>query len=500
MKWIYAIFYVIIEGGDVMGDPELRPQHDPKESVHRQLVTRFKDAVGSIDTSKLKRVMTSAAAKQSVAACLIGTMLVGGVIYYYNIRKSGYAVNYNGKFMGYVKDKNVVLVALKDVKEKISEYDPDIKVSDDLKFKRVLVDSSKLTQGSNIEQVMETGLYDQYTAYGITVNGNEMAVVATQDEANQVIQGVKAYFEKQEGSSSIKVLDVTIKDDIEINKEVVDSSKKVDVNDAVNLLTSSKGVTKKYIVKSGETIWQIARDSGMKIQQLASLNPGLDINKLKVGQTIYLSASVPNLNIQTTVQAAFDQNIPYQTSYVNDSSLYRGQSKVVKSGQYGINRVTKKITKLNGNQIASAVISAAIVKNPVTQILAKGTKALIGSGFFAWPVSGHVTSPFGSRGGEFHKGMDICAPYGTSIRAADSGTVVHAGWYYGYGNLIIINHGNGYETYYGHCSSIAVSVGQSVKRGQYIGAVGHTGDADGNHCHFEVRKNGVPQNPARYLR
>lgn len=483
-----------------MGDPEVRPQSDPRESVHRQLITRLKDAISSIDIDRLKGIVTSAAAKQSAAAFLIGTMLIGGAIYCYNTRKSGYAVSYNGQFMGYVKDKNVVMVALKDVKEKIKGYDPSIKVSDDLKFKRVLIDPNKLTQGSGIENVMETGLYDQYTSYGISVNGNEMAVVATQDDANQVIQGVKSYFEEQEGSNSMKVLDIKIKDKIGIDKEIIDCSRRVSVDTAIGLLTSSKGITKKYIVKNGETIWQIARNSDMKIQELAALNPGLDINKLKVGQVVYLSESVPNINTETTLQAVSDEGIPYQTSYVNDSSMSKGQSKVVTNGQYGVNRIIKDITMVNGKQIASAVISAAIVKNPVTQVLARGTKPLVGSGFFSWPVCGYVSSPFGSRSGGFHKGMDIAAPYGTSIRAADSGTVVHAGWYYGYGNLIIINHGNGYETYYGHCSSISVSVGQSVGRGQYIGAVGHTGDADGNHCHFEVRKNGVPQNPARYLR
>lgn len=483
-----------------MGDPETRSQADDRKSIHRQLVTRFKDAVSSIDTDRLKKFITSNAAKQCIAASLIGIMLVGGVIYYYNARKSGYAVSYNGKFIGYIKDKDVALAALKDVKNKFNEYDPSIKVSDDIEFQKVLVDSSKLTSGSNIKQVIESGLYDQNTAYGIIVNGNEMAVVATKDEAGKVIQGVKAYFEKQETNSSVKVLDVTLKDNIEIKKEIADSSRKVSVDDAVKLLTSSKGTTQKYIVKSGDTIWQIARDSGMKIQDIASLNSELDINKLKIGQTVYLSASIPNLNVEITLQTVHDENIPYNTTYINDSSINRGQSKTVKSGQYGINRITKKVTKLNGKQIASTVLSAAIVKNPVTQVLAKGTKALVGSGFFAWPVSGHVSSSYGSRGRELHKGMDIAAPYGTSIRAADSGTVVHAGWYYGYGNLIIINHGNGYETYYGHCSSIAVRAGQSVKRGQYIGSVGHTGQAYGNHCHFEVRKRGVPQNPARYLR
>jgi Membrane proteins related to metalloendopeptidases len=460
---------------------------------------KFKGFVSGMDTSKVKSLIASSAAKQTVAACIIGTLLMGGAIYYYNNRKSAYAVSYDGKFVGYIKDKKVAENALTDIKEEMKKQDSSIIVDDSLKFDKILIGSDRLTSMAKIEEAIGSGLYAQYTSYTITVNGNEMAVVATEDEAKQVLDGVKKYFEEQEQKDNIQVLDIAIKDDIKVDKKVVNNSKKVDVKTAIGLLISSKGTTKQYTVQSGDTIWQIARNNDMKIQEIADVNSGIDVNKLHIGQVINLSVSIPYLNVETTIQVASDENIPYSTSYVNDGSLYKGQSKVVTSGQYGINKVTKKITKLNGKEIASAVLSTVLVKNPVTQVLAKGTKALVGSGMFAWPTSGHVSSPFGSRGREYHKGIDIAAPYGTAISASDSGTVTQAGWYYGYGNLIIIDHGNGYQTYYGHCSSIAVSVGQSVKRGQYIGAVGHTGDAYGNHVHFEIRVNGSAQNPLRYL-
>jgi murein DD-endopeptidase MepM/ murein hydrolase activator NlpD len=127
------------------------------------------------------------------------------------------------------------------------------------------------------------------------------------------------------------------------------------------------------------------------------------------------------------------------------------------------------------------------------------------AGSFSWPVTGTITSPFGWRsnpfGGspEFHQGLDIAAPSGTTVTAAAGGTVIMAQWYGGYGNYILIDHGGGYSTGYGHLSAIYVSSGQSVQRGQAIGAVGSTGQSTGPHLHFEVRIAGKPVDPAPRL-
>lgn len=128
-----------------------------------------------------------------------------------------------------------------------------------------------------------------------------------------------------------------------------------------------------------------------------------------------------------------------------------------------------------------------------------------GPGTFSWPVTGTITSPFGWRsnpfggGPEFHQGLDIAAPMGTTVTAAAAGTVIMAQWYGGYGNYILIDHGGGYSTGYGHLSAIYVSTGQSVQRGQAIGAVGSTGQSTGPHLHFEVRIAGKPVDPAPRL-
>ena len=128
-----------------------------------------------------------------------------------------------------------------------------------------------------------------------------------------------------------------------------------------------------------------------------------------------------------------------------------------------------------------------------------------GNGSMSWPILGPITSPFGWRvhpisgSRRFHSGLDIGGDYGMAVHAAADGTVIYSGWISGYGNAVIIDHGGGITTLYGHNQSLSVSVGQSVSRGQVIAACGSTGNSTGPHCHFEVRQNGEPVSPYNYL-
>ena len=127
------------------------------------------------------------------------------------------------------------------------------------------------------------------------------------------------------------------------------------------------------------------------------------------------------------------------------------------------------------------------------------------SGAMIMPVSGEITSPFGWRthpifgNQRYHSGIDIAAEYGTPICAAQSGVVITAGWIDGYGNTIMIDHGGGIVSLYGHNQSLAVNVGQSVNQGQVVAYCGSTGNSTGPHCHFEVRLNGDSVDPNNYL-
>lgn len=122
-----------------------------------------------------------------------------------------------------------------------------------------------------------------------------------------------------------------------------------------------------------------------------------------------------------------------------------------------------------------------------------------------WPVMGRLMGPYGQRidpfsgEGAYHTGVDISAPTGTQVRATADGIVVHAGWSGGYGRLVVVDHGNGMQTYYAHLSRISVLQGQEIRRNEMVGAVGSTGRATAPHLHYEVRIGKLPVNPYRYL-
>ena len=165
---------------------------------------------------------------------------------------------------------------------------------------------------------------------------------------------------------------------------------------------------------------------------------------------------------------------------------------------------------ISSNEKASQEAQAMINKLLAESSSSKSTYVYTG-GQLNWPVpsraasssslsSGYVSRnrPIGSES-EFHTGYDIPASYGSAVVAAEAGTVIYAGWMSGYGNTIMINHGNGLVTLYGHNSSLTVSKGDTVSRGQQVAKIGSTGNSTGNHCHFEVRVNGSHTNPEPYL-
>lgn len=155
--------------------------------------------------------------------------------------------------------------------------------------------------------------------------------------------------------------------------------------------------------------------------------------------------------------------------------------------------------KQDESRAASERITRMLQRSGLRNLPVQGTGAMI------WPLAGPITSDFGWRthpitgSQRFHSGIDIGGDYGDPIYAAQAGTVEYAGWISGYGNAVIINHGGGISTLYGHCQSLDVSTGQSVAQGELIAECGSTGNSTGPHCHFEVRVSGEPVNPLEYL-
>ena len=174
-----------------------------------------------------------------------------------------------------------------------------------------------------------------------------------------------------------------------------------------------------------------------------------------------------------------------------------------------INITMQEVYTQNKEEITGTVEIASAIEVAQTKLTEKieeqqkiKAATLDGVYFKVRPVTGNITSRFGANESirdHTHKGIDIAAPNGTSIKAAADGTVTYSGWMSGYGYLVIISHGNGIQTYYGHCSKLYVSEGEEVNAGDIIAAVGSTGNSTGNHLHFEIRKNGSQINPQKYL-
>lgn len=181
---------------------------------------------------------------------------------------------------------------------------------------------------------------------------------------------------------------------------------------------------------------------------------------------------------------------------------------------------TKKLSQANGLQHADDIDSNLGYGGPATfDVVEKATEQLetalrtldleldkrrlqVSTTPRGWPVQGYLTDHFGMRrfGGrtEFHPGLDISVPSGTAVSATADGLIVYAAWRNGYGNVVVIDHGNGLTTRYGHLSAIDVAAGQRIRRGDVIGRAGSTGRSTGPHVHYEVRENNVALNPMRF--
>lgn len=170
-----------------------------------------------------------------------------------------------------------------------------------------------------------------------------------------------------------------------------------------------------------------------------------------------------------------------------------------------IEQVTSEVAALSREEATLSALIRARQAPPESSssaapaAAANAAPARVGGSGVAWPTNGSVTSGFGYRWGSLHAGIDIANGSGTPIRAAKAGTIILAGWNGGYGNCIVIDHGGGFSTLYGHMTRLRASDGQRVSQGDLIGDMGSTGNSTGSHLHFETRVNGSPQDPTRYL-
>lgn len=430
------------------------------------------------------------------AALALGVVTTGFTMYTH-----GYAVTVDGQELGVVSDKAQFQQIVDRVEDRTSEIlGYDYELTAQVSYKHRIVEKNKLSSLSGFETYLFNQVDEVMRCYTLSVDGVELGARTDNQELTELLESLKApYITENTILSEFTV-------PVRIDYDYTSSDAIVSMEDITKVLTSNTVEAATYTVEKGNTYLGIAKAHDMSLDELLEMNPQATLESLMPGDVLTVRQSVPYLSVRTVDQVTYEEAIASPVEYVEDDTMYQGQSKVVDPGSEGLARVSARVTRINGRETQRDITNTVRLSEPTTKVVAKGTKArpkTMPTGSFIWPVRGTITSNYGSRSlfgtYNFHGGLDIACPYGTPVKAADGGTVTYAGWQGSYGNLVVIRHDNGKETYYAHNSSLSVSVGQKVYQGQQIARVGMTGTATGYHCHFEVRINGQRQNPRRYL-
>ena len=419
------------------------------------------------------------------------------------LQPAGFLLKINGADIGYVESETVVAEAVEDLKKDLRTENglADVTV-DEGAMACVPVQEKRLgfLETEDIQTAILDGDLCQAGAWEILVDGTRVTATASKEIASRVIEGVKESY-KTEGA---EIIDCSYKETVEIRECVADVGEIMTEEEATSYILTGSATPKTYVVQQGDTLWDIAAKNGMKSAELIAANPDFNPDRLKIGQTLNLIAVEPYLTVTITEKAVRKEAIPYSVTYESSATLVRGQTKVKSPGKNGEKEVVSQVIKENGRTVETKVLSETVLSEPVAQVAYKGTKPITltaGSGSLSNPLARmEVSDRFGaSRGSRRHAGIDLRAPKGTAIYAADGGTVTKVSSSGSYGKLIVVDHGGGLVTKYAHCDSIGVSVGQHVAKGEKIGTVGRTGNATGNILHFEVLINGKAVNPLNYL-
>ncbi|BFJ85902.1 hypothetical protein Ruko_23190 [Ruthenibacterium sp. TH_2024_36131] len=359
------------------------------------------------------------------------------------------AVEYNGQMLGFIENENVWESAENYVRERIIASDESARdwTAEPTFSIRPIDAAARSTAFQLADDIIASASDEIQNATGVHING-ELLGVATDGQAIQDVlnQALAPYQESQNESHRVEFAQ-----DVQLVPGVY--------------FTSS--------IESTDTL----------IDALYS-NPDY-------------------LKVKTIDVVEYDEEIAYTTEEVESDEYYTGVRKVIQAGRNGSQHVVAEVTSIDGQEVSRVPLQVTVTEEMTPRIVAVGTQtppttSITGSGVLVFPVPDYVgiSTRFGQGG---HRGVDLRAPYGAPIYACDSGTVVEAGWHYSWGNYVKIDHGNGMATLYAHCSSLAVSAGQGVARGQVIGYVGSTGYSSGNHCHLELYIGGSLTDPMAYI-
>ena len=453
----------------------------------------------------------------------------------------GVAVEYDGAQVGVVSGEEVLGEAQCVVADRVKYYDIDgdyyvtaalaitpLTSNDDVIDETTLAEnmegriSEKYEEKEAVPEPMpeeEAPEFDngKIKAYAVRVDGELIGAVESYDEIESVLDGIKEPYDS--GEYQEICFDKDIEYDLE---EYVDEAQIVSEKKILDTLTGVESAPEYYEVQPGDNLWNIAEEKGMTLQELsgcyATYNgqviDDLEHSVLRVGTLIQIESEVPYLQVECKKEVTFRKDIPYETITIEDTTLPAGKIVIDTEGKDGEQRSRALVTYREGTAVRKRTLETIIVEEPVSEIIRMGVgtgEGTInysapqfitegGTGDYFWPVDGGYISAH-QGDGRGHKGIDIAAPFGTPIYAAEAGTVIDAGtgWNGGYGNCILIQHDDGNVTVYAHQAELAAAYGDVVEKGQLIGYVGSTGDSNGNHLHFEIRNDGKYYDPELYV-
>lgn len=436
------------------------------------------------------------------AIAMMGVMGAAGVLNYC----TAYEYSYNGQKLGLVKEKDDVLQITDLVQGALTE-EKNMKIvidaKDDITFHRKLaLDESQI---DNSEQVLKRLTYMgdlKVKATGIYVNGKKIGAVQDRKTAEKALKDVADKYTKQ--GDNIEVESVRFLEKVDIKTANTDLEDLHSEEEMVDLLCTSGEKETVHKVVAGDTLHSIAKKYDVWEDQLLADNKGINSKKLKVGSNIIVKQQAPVLTYEVVEKITYDKVIEHKVEEQKSADIYEGMTETQQAGSDGLSEITARVTLQNGKKVVEEDLVTTVKEEPVTEVVLVGTKErppTVGSGKYIWPLKDSFTrtSGFGSRWGRQHKGIDLAVSVGTTVYAADGGTVVEAQYSGSYGNVVMIDHQNGQETRYAHNSKLLVKKGDKVYQGQPIAKSGNTGRSTGPHVHFEIRFNGEPRNPLNYL-
>lgn len=433
-----------------------------------------------------------------------GAAVVAAVAIFFSFYTLGTTVEYNGNVVDTVASASQARKAAAKLESVTTEtLGKSYEIAKDaIHYSTAFVRRSDVTDTTTFEQDLAEELGQVTYGYSLYIDDELVGSTQYAGALDELLEQIKQMY------VSADTLTVDFVENVRIAEGYVPTESVMNLGTIAELLNSTKAGEVTYTVVKGDTWGQIANNNGMTAAELEALNPGYDINRIHIGDALTLSNAVPYLTVKVTERQNYIEDINYDVNYVNDSSMYQGDERVISKGTYGSADIVADVTYVNGEEQERTVISSVTLTDPVAETRARGTKVRptwYPTGSFRWPCSGRITSYFGYRNTGIrgatsnHKGIDIACARGTPIYAADGGRVTYAGYKGAMGYVVIIDHNNGYVTYYEHNSSLLVSAGQTVYKGQQIAKAGRSGVASGVHCHFGIQRNGTYVNPLNYL-